>query len=207
MTTSARFWDRIADRYAKKPVPDEAIYQKKLTITRDLMRPDMDVLEFGCGTGSTALAHAPHVRHVRATDVSPKMIQIARDKARAAEVENVAFEVSTVEDLQVAPQSVDLVLGLSILHLLEDRDVAITKTWEMLRPGGYFVSSTPCLGDWFKLFKLVGPVGHFFGVMPLVKVFTRQELESSLTDAGFTIEQAWQPNPKQGLFLVTRKPA
>ena len=38
----------------------------------------MEVLEFGCGTGSTALTLAPNVRHIQATDVSPKMLEIAR---------------------------------------------------------------------------------------------------------------------------------
>ena len=55
----SRFWDRVAEGYAKKPVADEAAYQKKLQVTRDYFRPDMEVLEFGCGTGSTAIAHAP----------------------------------------------------------------------------------------------------------------------------------------------------
>ena len=49
MTHSARFWDRIAARYARKPVADEAAYQKKLAVTREYLRPDMEVLEFGCG--------------------------------------------------------------------------------------------------------------------------------------------------------------
>ena len=63
---SAKFWDRIAARYSKKPVADEAAYQKKLQITRKYLRPDSRVLEFGCGTGSTAIAHAAHVKHVLA---------------------------------------------------------------------------------------------------------------------------------------------
>jgi hypothetical protein len=35
MRKSARFWDRIANRYEKKPVPDVGVYQKKLALTRD----------------------------------------------------------------------------------------------------------------------------------------------------------------------------
>ncbi len=64
MVAPAGFWDRIAERYAKQPIADEAAYQKKLQVTRDYFRPDMAVLEFGCGTGSTAIAHAPYVKHV-----------------------------------------------------------------------------------------------------------------------------------------------
>jgi cyclopropane fatty-acyl-phospholipid synthase-like methyltransferase len=37
---------------------------------------DMEVLEFGCGTGSTAIVHAPHVKELRAIDISEKMIGI-----------------------------------------------------------------------------------------------------------------------------------
>ncbi len=51
MDRSARFWDRIAKRYARTPVADEAAYQRKLKITRGYLRPDMEVMEFGCGTG------------------------------------------------------------------------------------------------------------------------------------------------------------
>src|SRR5215217_1657238 len=60
-----RFWDNLAERYARQPIADEAAYQTKLDITRSYLHPDMAVLEFGCGTGSTALQHAPHVRHIR----------------------------------------------------------------------------------------------------------------------------------------------
>jgi ubiquinone/menaquinone biosynthesis C-methylase UbiE len=77
----ARFWDRLAKRYAKKPVADEATYQRKLQITRDHLSPAMEILEFGCGTGSTAITHAPHVRHLRAIDISSKMLEIAQGKA------------------------------------------------------------------------------------------------------------------------------
>lgn len=81
MTPSPRFWDFIATRYARQPVPDEAVYQRKLEITRGVLEPHHEVLELGCGTGSTAIAHAPHVRQVRAVDISPRMLDIARRKA------------------------------------------------------------------------------------------------------------------------------
>lgn len=61
MAHAACFWDRIADRCARKPVADEAAYQRKLEVTRGYLRPDMEVFEFGCGTGTTALHHAPFV--------------------------------------------------------------------------------------------------------------------------------------------------
>ena len=140
MTTSAKFWDKTAERYSKKPIADEAVYQQKLELTREYLRPDMEVLEFGCGTGGTAIAHAPFVKHILATDISSKMIDIANRKLAAEDVENVTFEQSTIEDLHVAEQSFDAVLGLSILHLLEDKEDVITRVHRMLKPGGVFVA-------------------------------------------------------------------
>jgi len=206
MTDSSRFWDRIAARYARKPVADEAAYQKKLTVTREYLRPDMEVFEFGCGTGSTAILHAPHVKEIRAIDISEKMLEIARGKAEAAGVGNVRFEQSDIDAFSAPDGSFDAVLGLSILHLLDDRRTAIAKVYRMLKPGGVFVSSTACLGDTMKFFKLVGPIGRFFGVMPLVRVFTVQELVDSLEATGFAIDHQWQPGRGEAVFVVARKP-
>ena len=204
MAQSRKFWDRIAKRYEKKPVGDEAAYQRKLATTREYFRPDMEVLEIGCGTGSTAIAHAPHVAHIRATDISENMIEIAKRKAAEAGVRNVSFEVVAIEDLDASSGSVDAVLALSLLHLLEDREAAIARIKDMLRPGGVFVSNTVCLGDSMKWFRFVGPIGRWLGVFPLLRVFTRDELKHSLTNNGFDIEHEWRPD-KRVVFIVARK--
>ena len=206
MSQSGRFWDRHADRYARKPVGDEAAYQKKLQVTREYFRPDMEVLEFGCGTGTTALLHAPYVKHIRAIDVSTRMIEIAKGKAEAGNVENVTFERGTIEDFNAPDETYDAVMGHSILHLLADRDAVIAKVHKMLKPGGIFVSSTVCLGNRLKVFKYVAPIGRFIGLMPLVKIFTTQELLDSLTAAGFEIDHQWEQGKRIAVFVVAKKP-
>ena len=205
MHRSDKFWDRLAVRYSKQPIADEASYQKKLDVTRGYLRPEMEVLEFGCGTGSTAIAHAPYVKHIRAIDVSSKMIEIARSKADTGDVRNVTFEQSDIDGLEVADQSVDSVLGLSILHLVENRQDVVSKVYTMLKPGGVFVSSTACLGDTMKVFKLIAPIGKFLGLMPTLKVFTKKDLEDSLVEAGFEIVHDWQPGKGKSVFIVARK--
>lgn len=205
MTKSAKVWDRFAKGYAKKPVANPAAYQKKLEITRGYLRPDTSVVEFGCGTGSTALAHAPFVRSILATDISTKMLEIAREKARAADIQNVDFQKTSLEELQVADESADVVLALSLLHLLEDRDAAIAKIHRMLTPGGVFVSNTVCIGDSLPLLRLLAPVGRRLGVLPLLKFFTREDLRGAITAAGFSIEHDWQPEGGRAVFIVARK--
>jgi ubiquinone/menaquinone biosynthesis C-methylase UbiE len=205
MDQSARFWDRIAERYAKRPVADEAAYQKKLQVTRKYFQSNMEVLEFGCGTGSTAIAHAPYVKHILAIDISSKMIEIARGKAEAGKVENVTFRQSTIDGFLAPDQSFDAVLGLSILHLLDNKEEVIAKVHRMLKPGGIFVTSTACIGDTMKFFRLIVPIGKLFRLMPTVKVFTTKELEDSLTGSGFAIDYQWQPGKGKAVFIVAKK--
>jgi cyclopropane fatty-acyl-phospholipid synthase-like methyltransferase len=53
MGHAAYFWDKIAEGYAKRPVADQGAYERKLATTQRYLRADMEVLEFGCGTGTT----------------------------------------------------------------------------------------------------------------------------------------------------------
>jgi len=205
MNQSAKFWDKIAERYSKQPIADEAAYQKKLQVTREYFRPDMEILEFGCGTGSTAITHAPYVKHIRAIDISSKMIGIAQGKADAGNVENVTFERSTIDDFSMPDQILDAVLGLSVLHLLDNKEKVIASVHKMLKPGGVFVTSTACLGDRMKFLRFVAPIGKLLGLMPLVKVFTTRELVASLTEAGFEIDYQWQPGKNKAVFIVAKK--
>ena len=205
MDSSFRFWDKIAERYSRRPIPDQAAYQKKLQVTRGYLQSDMEVLEFGCGTGSTAITHAPYVKHIHAIDISPKMIEIAQGKADAKTVTNVTFERSSISEFSVPDRTLDAVLGLSILHLLENKEDVISKVHRMLKPGGIFVTSTPCLGDTMKFLRVVAPIGQFFGLMPLVKVFTTEELEDALANGDFEIDCQWQPGKGKAAFIVAKK--
>jgi ubiquinone/menaquinone biosynthesis C-methylase UbiE len=205
MDQSVKFWDRIAKRYSKQPIADEAAYQKKLEITREYFRPDMEVLEIGCGTGSTAIAHAPYVKHIQAIDISSKMIEIAQGKADTKNVTNVTFKCSTIDECNVPDQTLDAVLGLSILHLLENKEKVIGRVHIMLKPGGVFITSTACLGDMMRLYRIISPIGRVLRFFPLVMVFTIKELEDSLTNAGFNIDYQWQPGRNKAVFIVAKK--
>ncbi len=205
MDHSSRFWDRIAERYAKRPVADEATYAKKLQITRSYLQPEMEVLELGCGTGSTAIAHAPHVKHIHAIDLSSKMIGIAQRKANAENVGNITFAQSSIKALDMPDQSLDVVLALSVLHLIENKEEVILNIQNLLKPGGIFVSSTACIADSMRFFKYVAPIGNFLRLIPLVKVFSAQELVQSLTCAEFEIDHQWCPGKGNAVFIVAKK--
>lgn len=204
MPKPVRIWDFFAKRYAKQPIADEASYQEKLKLTQAYLRPDSEVVEFGCGTGSTAMVHAPRVKHILATDLSSKMLEIARTRADAQGITNITFRQVAVEDLEVPRESKDVVMAHNILHLLEDKEAAIAKAFAVLRPGGVFVTSTVCLSESAKGFRLVAPLARFLGV--LVHFFTAEELEAAFVAAGFEIHHSYRPDLTKALFLVGKKP-
>jgi len=203
------FWDSIAAKYAASPVKDQASYAKKLEVTRDYMTPDMEVLEIGCGTGSTAIHHAPAVKHIRATDISEKMLIFAREKAEAAGVTNVTFECSAIDDLAVPDGSIDMVMAHSILHLVADPPAVLAKLHRMLKPGGVLVSSTVCLGDSLAaraILLFAAPIGRMLGRFPdTLQKLTEKKLVAMTEAAGFTIDHRWRPGPSGAVFLVAKK--
>ena len=202
----AGFWNFMAKNYAKSAVSDEGAYQTKLAKTQTYLTPQSNVLEFGCGTGTTALTHAPLVQRILATDFSTKMIGIAQSKADAAGITNVTFQQATLDEVRESDASFDMVMAHSILHLLPDKDAAIARTFDLLKPGGVFVSSTACIAESANFLKYVAPVGRAIGLLPYLDVFTANALLSAIKSAGFEIEHEWRPTPKSALFLVARKP-
>lgn len=204
---SDKYWDKTAQRYAKSPVSDEATYQKKLAETQSFLRPHMRIVEFGCGTGTTAIHHAPHVEHIDAIDISENMIEIGRGKAADAGVDNITFTRGTLRDLSAEDASFDAVLGLNVIHLLPNRQTVIAEVARILKPGGIFVNSTVCLGrSYFRFIKLIAPLFKMLGLMPDLFILTEAELTEEVTDAGFEIERQWH-HGKNGIavFMIARK--
>lgn len=204
MAHSRTFWNLFAKKYAQQPVPDQAVYDRKLEQTQALMRPDMSVLEFGCGTGTTSLIHAPYVARIDAIDYAPEMIKIAN--AKKGTTSNVHFHVSTLDDWQAQDAEYDMILGMSILHLLPNRAAALDRVYRLLKPGGHFLSSTVCIGDMSRWVRAFIPIGSALRVIPNVSSFSAAQLNGELKAAGFHIEDCWRPKPDADIFHVCRKP-
>lgn len=201
MNKSAKFWNRAAKRYIATPVRDTAAYEHKLELTRKHLRPDMEVLEFGCGSGNTARLHTPLVKSYRAIDISPKMIELGR--AEGPIPGNMTMEAADFDEIEIAPASLDAVLALSVLHLVPDPQATITKVRDVLRPGGLFVTSTACLAP-FRVLRKLAPLARGIGLIPPLAVFSDDRLRTMMTDAGFEIVEDWRASDRAPLFLIAR---
>jgi ubiquinone/menaquinone biosynthesis C-methylase UbiE len=207
-TEDARFWDRAARKYATDPIKDMPGYERTLDRVSRLLNGSDAVLEIGCGTGTTALKLASSVAHMVATDVSGEMIAIARERAATQACENVAFSVAPAERAPGSDGAYDAVLAFNLLHLLPDRPAALAHIHRLLKPGGLFVSKTPCLSEMNLLIRLAVPVMRRVGKAPYVAFFSAPELEAEIVDAGFAISERGRHGSKRKdprIFIVARK--
>jgi len=203
MNKSEKFWDKYAKKYSKSDVKDKEGYKKTLEDTRRFLKREASVLEIGCGTGTTALILADSVNKMTATDISSNMITIAKEKAEKQKIKNVNFVQSTLFDENLKNKSFDVIIAFNIIHLLEDTKAAIKRISELLRPGGLFISKTPCLKESKLMPMLVFIISKVIRIGH-VKSFTIAELKELITNEGFEIIDTHIYKPPR-LFAVARK--
>lgn len=108
------------------------------------LRPGMRVLDIGGGIGDPSLPIASIVGsdgHVISVDLSPKMIEIAKDRARALGLHNVEFLLGTVEDLEMSAGLFDAIVSRFALNFLRDMQTGLARLLELLVPGGRLAAS------------------------------------------------------------------
>ncbi|MDJ0630677.1 MAG: class I SAM-dependent methyltransferase [Rhodobacter sp.] len=201
------FWDKVAPNYARKPVADPSAYEAKLARVRALLRPTDDVLEIGCGTGSTAQRLAPVVTRYTATDGSSGMIEIANTKLERDTPTNVTFHRADASDL-IDGHPFDAICAFSLLHLVEDLPQVIARAHQQLKPGGLFISKTVCLKEAALPIRAMVRALTALKIAPKITVLNRADLIGHLQDAGFEIEQTTYFGKKRVTpFIVARKAA
>ena len=206
--SDARFWDRAARKYAAAKIADPDGYERTLERARHYLKPEHAVFEFGCGTGTTALKLASSVTRYVATDVSAEMVAIGREKAAAEGVRNIEFLAAAPGAASQPDASFGAAMAFNVLHLIEARAAVYSAVHKLLKPGGLFISKTPCLSEMNPIFRLLVPVMQVFGRAPYVAFFSAQELEREIAAAGFEIVERDRHGSKRKdarIFLVARK--
>lgn len=212
MPAAEQFWNKIAEKYAASPIKDMESYEATLARTRAHLTPEDRVLEVGCGTGTTALKLAPSVGHITASDASASMVEIGRRKADETDAANAEFVLGTLEGDTLPKGPFDAVLAFNLLHLVDDLPAALREIHARVKPGGLFISKTPCLGSIGPLMRMALPLllvfmrARYRTEPPSPEFFTADDLERTVRDAGFEIvEAAAIPEGKASHFVVARK--
>ncbi|UPV73081.1 arsenite methyltransferase [Halorussus limi] len=154
------------------------------TAIADLEEGDT-VLDLGSGGGFDCFLAAREVGsagRVVGVDMTPEMVEKARENAETNDASNVEFRLGEIEHLPVADASVDVILSNCVVNLSPDKRRVFREAYRVLRPGGRLAVSDVVLtadlpadlrADPASVAACVG------GASPI------SALEAMLTDAGF----------------------
>jgi len=144
------------------------------------------VLDLGSGAGFDCFLAAREVGsdgHVIGVDMTPEMVETARENITKNDATNVEFRLGEIEHLPVADESVDVILSNCVVNLSPDKSQVFSEAFRVLRPGGRLAISDVVQTTQFPEAVQQDPAsvaGCVAGASPI------SELESMLDEVGFT---------------------
>lgn len=102
------------------------------------LRPEMKILDCGCGPGGISLGLAALVPagSVTGVDIEPGQLELGRIEAVQRRLPNVSFEQASLYELPFADASFDAVLAHAVVYHLGQPGTAVLEMKRVLRPGG-----------------------------------------------------------------------
>lgn len=141
------FWNRRSEVFDKQVLSVyENAYRKTVKRSAAFLKKEDRVFEIGCGTGVATIPLSKYVKEITATDISENMIQKAREKAKNQSKDNIIFQTGELTEMEVEPESYDVVAAYNVLLYMKNQEEVLKKIYEVLKPGGIFLSATDCLG-------------------------------------------------------------
>jgi SAM-dependent methyltransferase len=147
---------------------------------------DADALEIGCGTGGFSRLLAKRYRRVLALDLSPRMIEIARERSR--DYPNIDYQVADVMDYEFAAEQFGCVASIATLHHLPLEPI-LSKIKSILKPGCIFLAldlfKAESLAD-FAIAALAVPVNPILNLVKTGHVNDPAEVRAAWEEHGRT---------------------
>jgi len=176
---SSKKWnfDEEAASWDKNPGRVKVANDIADAISREgMLSPEMDVLEFGCGTGLLTLRLLPLARSLTGVDSSEGMLGVLQKKMQAQNLTNLRLQHLDLEKGDVLEGSYDLVVCSMTLHHLKDTAPLLAQFFKVTAPRGYL-----CIA------YLDPDDGQFHGDNDTVfhHGFDRASLRRALEDAGY----------------------
>jgi ubiquinone/menaquinone biosynthesis C-methylase UbiE len=169
--------------------------------------PDMDVLDYGCGTGLLSLRLQPYVRSVTGVDTSHGMLEVLLEKVRVRGLDNVQAIFIDPEREWLPEGKFHLVVSSMTMHHIRNVEALFKEFYRLLLPGGKL-----CIAD------LDTEDGSFHSDTTGVARFgfDRRQMHDMLSSAGFEVvrdmtaakiikEVDMQSRREYSVFLMTAR--
>ncbi|MBU2608654.1 MAG: arsenite methyltransferase [Chloroflexi bacterium] len=143
------------------------------------------VLDLGAGAGFDCFLAANRVGEkgrVIGVDMTPEMIDKARENANKSGYKNVEFRLGEIENLPVADNSVDVLISNCVINLSPDKPRVFKEAFRVLKPGGRLMVSDITLLKELPAFirdSIAAYVGCISGAL------IKDEYIRAIKDAGF----------------------
>ncbi len=100
------------------------------------LTPNDTALDVACGPGLLTLDFARHTAWVTGLDLTPRMLDEARKRAREADVSNVTWTLGDAYSLPFDDDSFSVVVSRFAFHHYQDPSAAFSEMVRVTRPGG-----------------------------------------------------------------------
>ena len=154
-------------------------------------QPDWTALDVATGGGHTALAFAPHVTQVVATELTPKMLEKAEAHITGQGVTNVEFKLADAEDLPFENETFDLATCRIAPHHFVDCAKFVQEGARVLKPGGLLLVQDHVLPDDEKAARAVDAFERLRDPSHN-RAFDESEWQRMFKDARLTVEHSEQ---------------
>ncbi|MFC6616059.1 MULTISPECIES: class I SAM-dependent methyltransferase [Halobacteriales] len=162
------------------------------------------VLEVATGPGHVAFSFGDHCAEVVGLDLTKAPLEIAQEKKRDSETENVAFIRGDAEAIPCPANSFDVVVCRLALHHVEHPDYVVQEMARVCRPNGTLavgdlvVSEHSDRAEYHNTFERLRDPSHVraLSISELIHVFTEQriEIDHLRTDSVVQNVESWLSN-------------
>jgi len=176
------FWDFCAPFYDFAEKTNGRVYGEMLKTVNGFVPKGAAVLEAAAGTGSISIAVSDKASRITCSDISEKMLNVARRKINKRGIQNIAVELRSIFKLEKPDNSFDVVIAGQVLHLIDEPEKAALELKRVAKSMVILpISITKNISGTGKL-----ALGffRFFGFSPKIE-FTFEEYKAFMTSIGF----------------------
>jgi ubiquinone/menaquinone biosynthesis C-methylase UbiE len=168
--SEATHQERILDQFTRQATPFSTASPitdanaLRMIVDAAAVRADDTVLDVACGGGIVVCAFAPHVSHATGIDMTPAMLDRARQLAAEKGIGNVSWDQGDVGSLPYADASFDVVVTRFSMHHFLDPAAVLREMMRVCRPSGrvvvvdMYASDDPAkAAEWNRAEKLRDP--------------------------------------------------